>query len=346
MVANIDENMGRLDAFLREAGLWDNTILIFMTDNGGTVGVPIFNAGMRGKKIDLWDGGHRVPCFIRWPAGNLRPPGDLAELTEVQDILPTLVDLCGLRKPRGAQFDGLSLAELLRGECERLPDRMLVVQFSRMQAPVPQKGDAAVLWKRWRLVQDKELYDLATDFEQTNNLIAQRPDIAARMRAHYDAWWAKVAPRVNEHSTITIGTKAEDPMQLSPADWEDSFLDQGAQIRAGLRRNGAWNLNVARSGIYEIELRRWAREVNAPLAAGLPPQPNHDGEFSAGVALPIAKARLKVGGFDESRTVSASNVAATFAVKLKPGPTNLRTWFYDADGAEICGAYYVYVHKR
>jgi len=346
MVANIDENMGRLDAFLREAGLWDNTILIFMTDNGGTVGVPIFNAGMRGKKIDLWDGGHRVPCFIRWPDGNLRPPGDLAELTEVQDILPTLVDLCGLRKPRGAQFDGLSLAELLRGECERLPDRMLVVQFSRMQAPVPQQGDAAVLWKRWRLVQDKELYDLATDFEQTNNLIAQRPDIAARMRAHYDAWWAKVAPRVNEHSTITIGTKAEDPMQLSPADWEDSFLDQGAQIRAGLRRNGAWNLNVARSGIYEIELRRWAREVNAPLAAGLPPQPNHDGEFSAGVALPIAKARLKVGGFDESRTVSASNVAATFAVKLKPGPTNLRTWFYDADGAEICGAYYVYVHKR
>ena len=75
MIANIDENMGRLDAFLREAGLWDNTILIFMTDNGGTVGVPIFNAGMRGKKIDLWDGGHRVPCFIRWPAGELRAAG-------------------------------------------------------------------------------------------------------------------------------------------------------------------------------------------------------------------------------------------------------------------------------
>ena len=346
MIANIDENMERLDTFLRETGLWDNTILIFMTDNGGTVGVPVFNAGMRGKKIDLWDGGHRVPCFIRWPAGQLRPPGDIAELTEVQDILPTLVDLCRLRKPRNVQFDGLSLAGLLRGERERLPDRMLVVQFSRMQSPEPQKGDAAVLWQRWRLVQDKELYDLATDFGQSTNLITQRPDIAARMRAHYEAWWSKVAPGVNERSAITIGAKAENPTQLSPADWEDSFLDQGAQVRAGLRRNGAWNLLVARSGTYEIELRRWAREANAPLAAGLAPHPNPDGAFPAGVALPIAKARLKVAGFDQSRAASASDTSVNFTVKLKSGPTKLQTWFYDAAGSEICGAYYVYVHRK
>src|ERR1041384_345214 len=77
MIANIDENMAKLDAFLVANGLRENTILIFMTDNGGTVGVPVFNAGMRGKKIDLYEGGHRVPCFIRWPAGGLRPPCDL-----------------------------------------------------------------------------------------------------------------------------------------------------------------------------------------------------------------------------------------------------------------------------
>jgi hypothetical protein len=235
---------------------------------------------------------------------------------------------------------------LLRGESEQLQDRTLFVQFSRMQAPVPQKGDGAVLWQRWRLVQDKELYDLAADPGQTNNLITQRPDVAARLRAEYDAWWSKVAPRVNEHSAITIGAKAEDPTQLSPADWEDSFLDQGGQVRAGLRRNGAWNLLVARSGTYEIELRRWAREVNAPLAAGLPPHPSPDGEFPAGVALPIAKARLKVAGFDESRRVTASDTAVSFTVKLKAGLTRLQTGFYDGDGAEICGAYYVYVHRK
>jgi arylsulfatase A-like enzyme len=346
MIANIDENMGRLEAFLRETGLWDNTILVFMTDNGGTVGVPIYNAGMRGRKVDLWDGGHRVPCFIRWPAGELRAPGDIAELTEVQDILPTLAELCRLRTPRKAQFDGLSLAGLLRGEREHLPDRMLVIQFSRMQAPVPQKGDGAVLWQRWRLVQDKELYDLATDPGQTNNLITQRPEIAAKMRAHYDAWWAKVAPRVNDYSAITIGSKAEDPTQLSPADWEDSFLDQGGQVRAGLRRNGVWNLVVARRGTYEIELRRWAREVNAPLVAGLPPHPSPDGEFPAGVALPIAKVRLKVGDSDQTRSVGPDDKAVVFSAKLKSGPTQLQTWFYDAEGAEISGAYYVYVHRK
>ena len=346
MIGNIDENMGRLEAFLQGTGLRDNTILIFMTDNGGTMGVPVFNAGMRGQKIDLWDGGHRVPCFIRWPSGRLRAAGDVTELTEMQDILPTLLELCGLSKPRNAKFDGVSLAPLLRGEQQHLSDRMLVVQFSRMEAPVPKKGDAAVLWKRWRLVNDKELYNLDSDFGQTNNFIAQHPDIATTMRAHYNKWWAEIAPRVNEHSAITVGDDAEDPVQLSPADWEDSFMDQGKQVRKALQRTGAWNITVARSGTYEIELRRWAREVDKPLVAGLPVFEHIEGEYPAGVALPIAKARLKVAGMDETRTVNASDNAVSFATKLKSGRTQLQTWFYDAEGKEICGAYYVYVHRK
>jgi len=126
MVANIDDNMGRLDEFLRSSALHHNTILIFMTDNGGTAGVPVFNAGMRGRKIELYEGGHRVPCFIRWPAGSLRPAADLAELTQVQDLLPTITDLCDVKRPADAKFDGVSLAPLLRGAVDRLPDRTLV----------------------------------------------------------------------------------------------------------------------------------------------------------------------------------------------------------------------------
>ncbi len=346
MIANIDENMGRLDAFLKETGLRDNTIVIFMTDNGGTVGIPVFRAGMRGKKIDLWEGGHRVPFFIRWPDGQLRPPGDINELTQVQDLLPTLLDFCGVRPPRGTQFDGINLADLLRGRQEKLPDRMLVVQFSRMQAPVPKKGDATVLWQRWRLVENKELYDLATDFGQTKNVIAEHPEIAARMRAHYDQWWSKVSPTMNDHGAIVLGSREENPSLLSPADWEDSFFDQGAQVRSGLRRNGAWNVEIARSGTYEIELRRWAREADAPLAAGLPSHAHTTGEFAAGTALPIAKARLKLAGFDASHPVNTTDKSVTFTAKLKPGRTQLQTWFYDDKGAEICGAYYVYVRRK
>ena len=100
MVANIDHNMGRLEAMLRRTGLRDDTILIFMTDNGGTVGVKHFNAGMKAGKVTLWDGGHRVPMFVRWPAGKLGEPRDVDALTHVQDVLPTLIDLCGLEAPR------------------------------------------------------------------------------------------------------------------------------------------------------------------------------------------------------------------------------------------------------
>ena len=345
MIANIDDNVGRLETFLAESGLRDNTILIFMTDNGGTVGAPVFNAGMKGAKVTLWEGGHRVPCFIRWPGGKLRGPGDVAELTQVQDILPTLAELCAL-PTRSTHFDGHSLAKLLSSEREASPDRMLVINYSRMNSPRPTKQGAAVLWKRWRLLEGRELYDLATDPLQQRNVIQEHPEVAAKMQAHLDAWWRAVEPRVNELGAIVIGNPAENPSQLSPSDWEDSFLDQGRQVREGLRRNGAWNVVVDRAGEYEIELRRWPREADAGLAAGLPAQEHADGQFPPGVALPIAKARVKIGRCDEARAVAPDAKHATFTVKLPAGRTQLQTWFYDAAGGELCGAYYVYAYKK
>lgn len=347
MIANIDENMGRLDTFLREAGIRDNTILIFLTDNGGTAGVQTFNAGMRGQKITLYEGGHRVPCFIRWPGGKLRSAGDVAGLTVVQDLAPTLAELCGLvgHVSNVPKFDGISLAAVLRGTAEPPPDRMITVQFSRMQKPVPESGDACVMWGRWRLVEDKELYDLATDPAQEKNVFADHPDIVAKMRAQYATWWSEVAPRINEHAALIIGNDAENPMQLSPADWEDSFLDQGQQIRNGLKRNGAWNIVVDRSGEYEFELRRWAREVNAPFSAGLPSTRHADGQFPAGIALPVARVRLKIGSQDASLHVSLGE-SATFITTLPAGRTQLQTWLLDDKGQELAGAYYVYVRRR
>ena len=145
MIANIDENMGRLDTLLDEQGLRDNTIVIYMTDNGGTVGVPVFNAGMRGHKTELYDGGHRVPCFIRWPGGGLGTGADVDELTGVQDVLPTLAELCGLKIPDGTHLDGTSLAGLFRGTqpVAARPHAGRAVQPHR--SPKPAKGDAAVL---------------------------------------------------------------------------------------------------------------------------------------------------------------------------------------------------------
>ncbi len=346
MIANIDENLGRLEKMLQESGLRDNTILVFMTDNGGTVGVKTFNAGMQGRKITLWEGGHRVPCFIRWPAGGLGQPRDVSELAHVQDLLPTFVELCSLKAPPDPKWDGASLAGLLRGTQTQLPDRMLVVQFSRMDHPVPIKGDAAVLWKRWRWLEGKKLYDLSSDPGQERNVADAHPDIVARMREHYEKWWADLEPNLNTFSDLTIGSDAEPVTLLSAADWQDVFLDQQRQVRAGLTRGGPWGLEVARDGQYVFELRRWPREANVPLTAGLPPFKQVDGTLQEGVALPIAKAKLRVGTFEQSREVKPDDTSVSFVVPLNKGKSKAETWFYDAAGKQLCGAYYVYVQRK
>lgn len=343
MIANIDENVGQLEAFLQQSGLRDDTILIFMTDNGGTAGVNFFNAGMTGGKVTLYEGGHRVPCFIRWPHGNLGDPRDVKALTEVQDLSLTLYGLCNVGWRTAA--DGVDLGPLLRGDVQSLPDRMLVVSFSRMNDPVPTKDKSAVLWRRWRLLPGNKLFDVEKDPAQERDVAADHPDVVAQMRKRLDAWWADVEPHVNDHEAVVIGNDAENPSMLSPTEWEDVFFDQGAQVRDGTRRNGVWNIEVDRAGQYEFELRRWPREADAPIAAGVPEFKHPDGSYPAGVALPIVQARLKVASFDGQIQVGAQDKFIRFGVSLPKGRTRLQTWFYDPSGDAICGAYYVYVKR-
>ncbi len=345
MIANIDENMGRLDVLLRESGLRDETILVFLTDNGGTAGVPIFNAGMRGRKTELFEGGHRVPCFVRWPSGGLRPPADVDGLACVQDLLPTLLELAGLEPPADSLFDGISLAPRLRGDSAATPDRTLVIQFSRVDRPVPVEGNAAVLWRRWRLINDEDLYDLESDPGQERDVAKDHPEVVDRLRTHYDRWWSRVAPELNDLSPIHVGSDAEDPVLLSACDWRDVFLDQQRQVRRGERKEGPWGVVVEREGEYEIALRRWPEEADLPIRSGAPAYQGEDGTYPAGEALPIAGARLRVGEVDESMLVGLDDRASTFRVRLPAGRAQLRGWFTDTEGSDVCGAYYVYVRR-
>ena len=344
MIANIDENMGKLEQTLIDAGLRDNTIVVFLTDNGTSYGDVIFGAGMRGKKESLYEGGHRVPFFIRWPAGGLRSPGAIGELAQAQDVLPTLIELAGLPTPAETTFDGISLARLLRGEEQTLPDRKLVVQYSRLTAPIPKKYDAAILWKRWRLINNTSLYDLSTDPGQTTNVIASYPDIVAQMRSHYEAWWAGVAPTVNTFSRLQIGHTAN-AVLLAPTEWRNVFLDQQYQIRTAPVKNGVWTIDVERAANYQVNLRRWPVEADTAITAGLPPYSAVDGTYVAGKALPITQARLRVANFDRTVPVTPTDKLISFTVNLPAGPTDLQTWFLDANGELLTGAYYVYVRR-
>jgi len=352
MIANIDENFGRLEAFLRETGLRDNTILVFLTDNGSTFGPRYFNAGMKGGKATLWEGGHRVPCFVRWPAGALRPPSDVDGLTCVQDLLPTLLDLCGVAAPREARFDGISLAPVLRGQATVPEDRMLVINYSRLPGSltqpttnspsIPRREGAAVLWKRWRLLEDRELYNLASDPMQERNVIALHRDVAAAMRAHLDRWWESVKDACRQFQPCVIGSDAQNPVMLTACEWADVFLDQQAQVRRGDRKNSYWHLEVKRAGRYTFELSRFPAEAGLRLCDSVPATKVTDGLLVAGPEWTVTKARLWIGTNIWETAVSPTDETARFAVTLPAGRTTMQTTFFGPDGKEIAGAYYVY----
>jgi arylsulfatase len=355
MIENIDENMGRLEQFLSSGNLKDNTLLIYLTDNGSTMGPRYYNAGMKGGKVTLWEGGHRVPLFVRWPGGPSAQPRDISELCHVQDLLPTLIDVCELKQPANAAFDGVSLGGLLRGSQDHLDDRMLVVNYSRMPFRVtrptadhggtPRKEGAAVLWKRWRLLEDKMLFDLETDPRQDTNVIEQHPEVAARMREHLNEWWDGVKSTVNEPSRVVIGADDENPTMLTACEWFDVFVDQQRQVRRADPKIGYWYLNVDQPGTYTFELRRYPRESGLAITQAIPATKVTDGVLVAGRELPVAKAHLQIASFDQTVDVQADAQAVTFEVTLPAGPVTLKTRFLDADDKELCGAYFAYVRR-
>jgi arylsulfatase A-like enzyme len=333
MIANIDENMGRLMSLLKELGIEDKTILIFMTDNGGTGGVEVFNAGMRGRKGTEYDGGHRVPCFIRWPGGGIGGGVDVGRLTANIDLLPTLIDLCGLEKPRGVRFDGTSVVPLLIGE-DKWPDRIIVTDSQRVDYPIKWRK-SAVMTERWRLVNGEELYDIKADPGQENNIADNHTQVVTRLRKAYEGWWADVSERFDGYCEIIIGSDKENPSKITSHDWHSDKPWNQTMVLWGEKRNSFWAVEVARDGDYEFSVRRWPEEVDAPITAAI----------SGGVAIDAASARLKIADFDQTMGIAENATAVTFKARLKACKTRMQTWFYDKSGRELCGAYYVYVKR-
>jgi len=359
MITSIDENMGRLEAALKRWEIERNTILLFMTDNGTSGGIRSlpggktvgYNAGMRGKKASPYDGGHRVPCWFHWPAGGLEGGRDVDRLADHVDILPTLLELCGVSAAKDLHLDGRSLVPLLRGDAANWPSRTLVTELQHaVDQPVKWKN-CAVMTERWRLVNGRELYDMDADPGQERDIAAEHADVVAGLREEYEQWWADVSESHDKIPEIVLGSDRQNPTTLTCYHWNNRTGRQRdmpwahVHIVAGPLQNGSWWVNVDRAGTYRFRLRRWPAESHLAInaASDVVPVEKSWHPLEPG-DLVATKARLKIQDIDVTRSVSEGTQAVSFRVTLQAGSARLQTWFLD-DRGDSRGAYFVDVER-
>lgn len=257
MITNLDRNFGRLMTKIDELELADDTIVVFLTDNGPQQ--VRYNAGLHGRKGSVYEGGIRVPCYVRW-SGKLNAGRRVEPLSAHIDLAPTLLEACGLKPPDKVRFDGRSLWPLLTGNTEDWPRRTLFFQWHRGDRPEPLRACAAVT-DRWKLVQPRgsgdkppdstecELYDLPADPFEQRDVAADHPEIVERMTRAYQSWFAEMrAERNFALPRIVIGSEQENPVVLTRQDWRGPS--------AGWKPGdlGHWDVEAARPGKYGIAL--------------------------------------------------------------------------------------------
>ncbi|MHC4171253.1 MAG: sulfatase/phosphatase domain-containing protein [Planctomycetota bacterium] len=275
-----------------------------------------------------------MPFFVRWPAGGLDEPGDVDRLSAHIDVLPTLIELCGLKKPRGLKFDGASLARLLKDRTSKWPDRTLMVHSQRIENPEKWRK-SAVMTQRWRLINGKELYDIPADPAQANDVAGANPRVVKKLRRFYEKLWADLSKGFDEYCEIIIGSDKQNPTRLMSHDWHTPRVPWHQRaVSSGMQADGFWAVEIDRDGTYEFALRRWPKEASAPINSAI----------KGGKAISVTRARIKIADVDQSKPVDRDAIEVVFRMKLKAGKTKLQTWFTDDDGASR-GAYYVYARR-
>lgn len=280
MCENIDDNVGRLLKHLESEQAAENTIVLFLTDNGGTAGVKTYNAGMRGGKTSVHEGGSRVPLFMRWPNAKWQPQLVQTLVSHI-DILPTLIDLCGVPFPQGPKVDGLSLRPLLENtKAAAWPERTL---FTHNPIDESNKFPGAVRTQRYRLVCEIkgpaggssatandasaspwQLYDMLQDPGEKNDIASQHPDIVRRLSAEYDAWFVDISSEGLQRIPLPVGYSQHNPVELHAP---QAFYDQPLHFANGPGFANDWltgwtdskakiwfEINVMTAGKYDIEL--------------------------------------------------------------------------------------------
>ncbi|MDF7825464.1 arylsulfatase [Pontiellaceae bacterium B12227] len=338
MIANIDYNFGLLRDHLKKLDLEENTILIFMTDNGTYMGAefdpanknnsePVwgFNAGMRGRKASVFDGGHRVPFFIRWPKGGITGGRDIETLTAQFDLFPTLADLCNIPLPTDRELDGLSLTPLLRGESDSLDREHVVLQFHGGAAFPEDKLKqeySYILTERWRLLHGRELYDMQADPKQRTDVAAEHPEVVDELWSHYEPYWQSVVKGMTP-VRLDIGNPDENPVELCSQDW---YMPQGNPpwnfrlIGKLPRVTAPWMITVQKAGRYRFTLRQYPKLADKTVEK-------------------TVRAKVEIAGLSREVEVQPGSKGIVIEMELPAGETELVTYLYNEKG-EAGGAYF------
>jgi arylsulfatase A-like enzyme len=316
MLENIDENVGRILKKLDDLKLADNTIFIFMTDNGATNSQ--YTAGLRGLKSSVYEGGIRSMFYWRGPGA--AQPGKVERLAALIDVTPTLLDVCGIKS--NVHFDGRSLKPLLQKPTAGWSERNVFIQIHRGDAPVLYRN-FCVRNERWKLMHPVpigqplpaeirlELYDLRNDPGEQKNLILQQPAVAANLKAQYEAWFKDVSStRGFAPVRFIAGTRHENPLSLNRQDWRGPKAEWNQPDALGY-----WEIAIAGQGLYDVELR-------------FPPFKED------------AEAEVRLGNASQKVKIDAG-AGRCKAVGLKPasGPARVETIL--TGGGVVRGAHYV-----
>ena len=360
MITNIDENIGLLDKKLDELGLKENTILIFTTDNGTASGIRIengkeigFNAGMSGKKGSQYDGGHRVPFFIRWEGGKLKKGLAINQITMNYDVLPTLISMCGLAKVPGPRYDGIDLSPVIRQEVKTLPHRYCVVDNNRIQQPVKWRM-CSVMDDEWRLIDGKKLFHMVNDPGQKKDIAAEYPGKVKEMREAYENWWDYTSRDFGYYEAYKIGDRKEeyvitvhDLHTTFPVAWNQSMIRNPFEGKKPALPQGYWMIDIEKTGKYEIELRRWPKESglkfnNTPAQLGV--ESGWYDIMPEGVVLDLKNATLNIDALHLEKAVDMTKEQVVFTANLHEGRQHLDASFTDDKGNDF-SAFYVYIRK-
>jgi arylsulfatase A len=335
LTACLDDNIGRLLAKLDELKMAEETIVIFLSDNGPAG--DRFNSGLRGKKASVWEGGNRVPFLIRWPG--VIPAGRKVDAIAAHiDLYPTLLELCRAPQPDGAlPIDGRSLTPLLAERPGHWDERALYFHHERPAEP-DARFPGTVRTQRFNLVNGENLYEIPSDPGETKDVAAQYPEEKRRLQAAYERWFRSVLPAGGlRRQPIPVGWDEENPAFL-PAPEGNPHGKVAYKGGAGYAHDWFvnwksaddwvhWDVDAEKAGRYEVtlrylcpegstgsvvEVRAGARSVEAALkeATSMEPLPNRNVTGGGSAPGGMRWKKLKVGTLEMMKGAGRVEVRA------------------------------------